>query len=79
VVRSSITWIKNIFEVNIASFGQRTLGPQNVDFYGYYASEEKKAAELKTYVSGSDPDWNGGALCRILHRATKYVRYFSGL
>jgi uncharacterized membrane protein len=31
-----MTWIKNIFEVNIASFRPRTIGPQNVDFYGYH-------------------------------------------
>ena len=31
-----MTWIKNIFEGNVASLGPRTIGPQNVDFYGHY-------------------------------------------
>jgi len=46
----SMTWIKNIFEVNIASSRPRSIGPQNVDFLllplRVYASEEEKAAEV---------------------------------
>lgn len=31
-----MTWIKNILEVNVASFRPRTIGPQNVDLYGHH-------------------------------------------